>query len=120
MVRAVAAALVVLLIGSGVNAAVVCVGWQTTPSARAACCAAAQHACPDQMSADDCCARGEQSQQQFAKMEAAIAPAAPSAIVVAHSLHQLWPSQLSARVWFERDVQKHPHRPPFLSSVLLI
>ena len=81
MRRALAAALLAILtLGSA--PAVTCAGWESAPSDRMACCKrAGNHDCPDQRTADNCCAAHEQSRQLLPLLMVPIA--APPAPIVA-------------------------------------
>jgi hypothetical protein len=63
MQRASAALVAVFIVANALATAVDCAGWKSSPAERMACCLEANHGCPDQMLADACCARSEQSQQ---------------------------------------------------------
>jgi hypothetical protein len=117
LVRRLVAAMVVLALSASV-ASMTCAGWQATAAERMDCCESAHDGCADQLSADACCARTEQAQQQLVVAVAnfpvslvAVAAAPPSIIQHHHP---------PAAVAFERALRRYPHSPPFLSAVLLI
>jgi hypothetical protein len=61
MQRVVASLLALVWVAGSLAAAADCAGWQPTAAARMACCLNASDRCPDQLSADACCARSEQA-----------------------------------------------------------
>jgi hypothetical protein len=83
--RAVAIGLVSLFALLAVSPWLACAGWQGSASDRHACCAKLTDACPDQASADACCAQKESGNNpsQAARVQAdgsvAILPSAFSA-----------------------------------------
>jgi hypothetical protein len=81
--RFAALVLAVMTLASNVGA-VDCVGWQPSASDRMACCVRAEHGCPDQLAADQCCAAGELAQQPEVTSSIAALPA-PLVAVAASS-----------------------------------
>jgi hypothetical protein len=81
-----------------------------------ACCLKAGHSCSDQMSADQCCATGELSQQPtLTSLIVALPPHAVS--VAALPLFFVSPSVVSVF----RSLSDHPQSPPhFRRTILLI
>ena len=81
MRRALAAALLAILT-LGNAPAVTCAGWESAASDRMACCKrAGNHDCPDQRTADNCCAAHEQSRHVIPLLFAPVA-APPQSIAV--------------------------------------
>src|SRR5690349_5020135 len=99
-------------------AAQMCAGWQSSAAARMACCKAAAHSCPHrgQNAADQCCAKGEQSQQRFtAKDTTHLAKPVLVAIAIADTLAPLLPQSphLAARpAYVASSHLTTPHAPP--------
>jgi hypothetical protein len=115
--RRLVAAIVAFVLSASV-VSMPCRGWQSSAAARMDCCQSAHDGCADQLSADACCAQTEQAQHQllvgqatFPVSLASVPAAAPN--VIQHS-------RRAAAVAFERALQRYPHSPPSLSTVLLI
>ena len=116
MIRRVAAIVLTALLLAGNVAAIDCAGWQPSPSDRMACCMKAKHGCPDQLSADQCCAAGELSQQSTVTSSTAAIPA-PAVAVAA--LPPFFVTPLIVPIF--RSLPEHPQSPPhFRRTVLLI
>ena len=86
--------MVVLALSASV-ASMTCAGWQATAAERMDCCESAHDGCADQLSADACCARTEQAQQQllvavanFPVSMVAVAAAPPSISSIPTALPQ--------------------------------
>jgi hypothetical protein len=116
MIRRLAALALAAILLAGNLAAVDCAGWQPSPSDRMACCIKAEHGCPDQLAADQCCAASESLQQLTVTSVAAalpgpaVAPAALPPFVLAASIVPIF-----------RSLSDHPQSPPhFRRTVLLI
>ena len=109
-------ALVVGMLLAGNVAAVDCAGWQPSASARMACCVKAEHGCPDQLAADQCCAAGELAQQPTATSSI------PSVAAPAVSVPALAPLFVATSIVpVIRSLGHHPQSPPhFRRTVLLI
>jgi hypothetical protein len=116
MRRLLAAVVIVALSFSA--ASMTCAGWQVTAAARMACCLSAHDGCVDQVAADACCARTEESQQPLVfAMPATPVPVVTVALAPPH-LNQ--PTRHAAAIAFELALQRYPHTPPFLSTILLV
>lgn len=112
------AALVVL---NGLAATADCAGWQSSASERMACCLEAGDACPDQLSADECCARSEQTQQPTLTTGSTVLPAPVAVGVTLTAPSSIWLPQPAGVTSCDRAIQKRPHTPTYLrNSVLLI
>ena len=116
MIRRFASLALATLLLAGNVAAVDCAGWQPSASDRMACCLKAEHGCPDQLAADQCCAASESLQQPTVTSVAAalpapaVAPAALPPFVLAVSI-----------VPIVRSLADLPQSPPhFRRTVLLI
>jgi hypothetical protein len=118
MIRRLAALVLVALLLASNFAAVDCAGWQPSARERMACCIKADHACPDQLAADQCCAAGELSQQLTVTSSIATVPASAASVVTLR-----WFFNEASLVPISLSLSRfdHPQSPPhFRRTALLI
>ena len=120
MRRGCAAVLVALMtLLSGIPAD--CAGWQLTAQGRMDCCARANHDCPDQSIADDCCSRSEERQQEQSAGQLFVLLSPSPLPVLFAPTPVAAPMSESSIFWFESRIDGRPQRPAYLlASVLLI
>jgi hypothetical protein len=121
MRRALAAALLAILtLGSA--PAVTCAGWESAPSDRMACCKrAGNHDCPDQRTADNCCAAHEQSRQLLPLLMVPIAaPPAPIAALTAPLMDAMALNRASAMLLDVLAAERLDRPPDLVASPLRI
>jgi hypothetical protein len=109
------AAILLATLALSAGAPATCAGWEAAATGRMACCKRAQHAsCHDQIAADDCCARHEQSRQSGRTIDAAL-QAAPTHVlaVLPFAFDTTAAPQITANP-FARSAARHLHGPPGL------
>jgi hypothetical protein len=110
------AALLVLIMTAATAAPVTCAGWEGTPASRRACCNRAHHAsCPDQASADNCCAGHEHG--RVATMTPATAVAYGQAVPILVPSFDV--AILDTSVAYAMALTKQLHRSPHLPALSL-
>jgi hypothetical protein len=116
MVRRLGALLLVAALLAGNAASLDCAGWEPSAADRMECCLKADHGCPDQVAANQCCAAGELAKQS-APTPSIAAVSAPAVSLVVHPPFFV----VSSAVSTIPTLSNHPQSPPhFRRTVLLI
>jgi hypothetical protein len=110
MRRVLAALVAVFIVANALTAVAACAGWEFSAAARMACCMRAHDGCPDQMSADACCARSEQAHQPTVAGDAAKSAASSGAVAAIAAPHPA--DSVTFVVGSEPFVRSRHFRPP--------
>ena len=109
------AAILLATLALGAGAPATCAGWESAATDRMACCKRAQHAsCHDQIAADDCCARHEQSRQSGRTIDAAVQATPSHVLAVLPFAFETTAAQQITASPFAFSAARDLHGPPSL------
>jgi hypothetical protein len=109
---------IVLALSGGIPAD--CVGWQATAAGRMECCIRAEHACANQVSADNCCGRTEQQRNQQPAGQLFVTPVPVMTTFELAACDASAAAIASAAMAFESTLHGRPVRPPYILTATLL